>query len=407
MNVPALSVPTATAPGNSASGSSTKTESPFGDLVEAFVAGQSCPESGVSDQVATPIAEPVETTEATAGETEPTTNETATGNAIENHDGTDTMTTGQESLEDEGPVGTALDDLALALAALLGVQTSIRPVLVPVPANAQPGSAPTTGATTDGATEPAFEQITMDDTTSTVPGSPGATRPSPDLPPSGVEATPSPGGLEALQPSVGPDAPGATSTVQQTSNGPLVDVRPLAPSTAAAAVHRQVFPEVARLVSAGNGTHRMMLRLDPGSLGEVRITLTVRGGAVRVSLTAGHEASNALLDGASELRRLLERSGADDARVTVRELTARPTAHVTSAEISTRHPATDQAGGGLSNDAGRFERETSGGSAGTPDPHARTREDTTATDGTGESTSVSHPVHPDTSTRTAGLDVTM
>lgn len=91
---------------------------------------------------------------------------------------------------------------------------------------------------------------------------------------------------------------------------------------AADAVPGQVFPEVVRLSQSGNGTHRMTLRLDPGTLGEVKITLTVRDGEVQVRLAAQHDAREVLAQSAPELRRLLEQSGGVDARVAIADLSS-------------------------------------------------------------------------------------
>lgn len=89
------------------------------------------------------------------------------------------------------------------------------------------------------------------------------------------------------------------------------------------AVVQQVFPEVTRMVStSGNGTHRITLTLQPAQLGEVKVTLVVRDGSVRVHLSgeAGEAGvRHALASGAPELQRMLERSGAADARVMVRD----------------------------------------------------------------------------------------
>ena len=86
----------------------------------------------------------------------------------------------------------------------------------------------------------------------------------------------------------------------------------------------QVFPEVVRLVTRGDGTQRMTLRLSPEDLGEVRIVLTVRHGSVDVSLAAGAEAQDALRHGSAELRRLLENVGATSAQIVVRDLPGSP-----------------------------------------------------------------------------------
>lgn len=107
---------------------------------------------------------------------------------------------------------------------------------------------------------------------------------------------------------------------------PVVPTAPTTPTAArgearpADAVPGQVFPEVVRLSQAGPGTHRMTLRLDPGTLGEVRVTLTVRDGEVQVRLAAQHDAHEVLAQSAPDLRRLLEQSGTVDARVAVADL---------------------------------------------------------------------------------------
>jgi flagellar hook-length control protein FliK len=101
------------------------------------------------------------------------------------------------------------------------------------------------------------------------------------------------------------------------------------------AVLRQVFPEVTRVATqAGPGTHRLSLTLHPETLGEVKVTLVVRAGTVHVSLAAGTGvAHDALLQGAPELRRLLEVTGGD-ARVVVRDSTSSGSP-ASSAAIST------------------------------------------------------------------------
>ncbi len=99
------------------------------------------------------------------------------------------------------------------------------------------------------------------------------------------------------------------------------------PKSVERVVVAQVFPEVTRLASSGNGTHRITLTLQPAQLGEVRVTLVVRDGAVRVRLSgeAGDGAvRQALATGAPELQRMLERAGASEARVLVRDVNATP-----------------------------------------------------------------------------------
>ncbi|MDQ4007484.1 MAG: flagellar hook-length control protein FliK [Actinomycetota bacterium] len=85
-------------------------------------------------------------------------------------------------------------------------------------------------------------------------------------------------------------------------------------------VGSQVFPEVTRLVTRGDGTQRLTLRLSPENLGDVRIVVTVRDGAVDVTLAAGADAQEALRHGSPELRRLLENIGAASTQIAVRDL---------------------------------------------------------------------------------------
>jgi hypothetical protein len=123
------------------------------------------------------------------------------------------------------------------------------------------------------------------------------------------DATSSPASTAAL------DAAAATSaTAPMTPTTARSETRP------ADAVPGQVFPEVVRLSQSGPGTHRLTLRLDPGTLGEVRVTLTVRDGEVQVRLAAQHDAREVLAQAAPDLRRLLEQSGSIDARVAVADL---------------------------------------------------------------------------------------
>jgi flagellar hook-length control protein FliK len=100
----------------------------------------------------------------------------------------------------------------------------------------------------------------------------------------------------------------------------------------AGAVTDQVFPQVARLVSRGDGMHRLTLRLHPADLGEVKVVLTVRDNVVDVTLSAGAAAREALRDGSPQLRALLELAGATTGQLVVRELstTGATLAHQTS-----------------------------------------------------------------------------
>jgi flagellar hook-length control protein FliK len=127
------------------------------------------------------------------------------------------------------------------------------------------------------------------------------------------------------------NAPGSSVAVTGGSAPAALDARPTTERTTA--VLRQVFPEVTRVASqAGAGTHRLSITLHPDTLGEVKVTLVVRAGAVHVSLAADSGAAHdALLQGAPQLHRLLEATGGD-ARVVVRDASSTP------------DPSTDQRG---------------------------------------------------------------
>jgi len=88
----------------------------------------------------------------------------------------------------------------------------------------------------------------------------------------------------------------------------------------------QVFDHVTRLVSRGDGTHRITLRLHPADLGEVKVVLTVKNGTVDVTLAAGSAAREALREGSPQLRSLLEMAGATTGQVVVRDLGGGPAA---------------------------------------------------------------------------------
>lgn len=145
-------------------------------------------------------------------------------------------------------------------------------------------------------------------------------------------ATPAPVAPRAREVAAEPATPGAPSPAPAATGAAPVAPAVVGPAPAAlpsssqqpgapAAVVHQVFPEITRLSRAGNGTHRLTVTLQPEHLGEVRVTLVVRDGAVRVSIGSDH-ATEALVQGAPELRRLLEQAGATDARVVIRDASA-------------------------------------------------------------------------------------
>jgi len=162
----------------------------------------------------------------------------------------------------------------------------------------------------------------------------------------------------------------------------------------------QVFPEVTSLVTRGDGTHRITLTLKPEALGEVRVVMTVRDGAVHVRLAAGHDAQQALLQGSPELTRLLEHAGATDTRIVVRDLLAAAAPTTGSAD-----PGPDL-GQGLGAGGHRPQDEHAGTRA-----QQQAQHQVQATDGRQDSTTTgANPPRSNqsvTSSRAAGVDVTM
>jgi flagellar hook-length control protein FliK len=96
-------------------------------------------------------------------------------------------------------------------------------------------------------------------------------------------------------------------------------------------------------MARGDGTHRIRLRLSPEALGDVSVVLTVRKGAVEVTLGAGAQARHALEQGSAELHRLLELSGARTSQVVVKDLsgpsTGPSTGSTTGQDLSGRGTA--------------------------------------------------------------------
>lgn len=361
MTIAPLGIPQVAAGTAGALGTPSNGEAGFGALVAALVAGSDTGDQPQQEVVITDAEE-----EKAAAEAEPAPVEA-----------------------DAAPV--LLDLLAGRLPLAVPVPVPVAPI-APSPAGEPVGE--------DTATAPAAATPDLP----VAPRSPGT----PDTPGTAVRRAASPAPTPAPT-----DAPGTAATAGVTGNTPTTPTdRPAAvPTTAATtAVTRQVFPEVTRLASSGDGTHRMTLRLDPGSLGEVRVTLTVRGGNVRVSLAAGREVRDALLHSSPDLRRLLEQGGAADAIVTLRDLST------TAAPVLDRSSSRDDTAAAYARASG--EQVPTGGersSAGDTGPqrgpdlnqHARTREGITARDGSPDPTPPSGPVELRTSHGPAGLDVSI
>jgi len=113
-------------------------------------------------------------------------------------------------------------------------------------------------------------------------------------------------------PSVAPTPAAAPTSASATAAGP------------ASPVVDQVLTALPRMVLRGDGTSRLTLKLHPADLGEVHVTVTVKGGAVDVSLAADARARAALGAGSDRLRGLLESLGHSSGQVVVRELPGGP-----------------------------------------------------------------------------------
>lgn len=200
-----------------------------------------------------------------------------------------------------------------------------------------------------------------------------------------------------------PVVPPTGAQVQPTA--PIVAAGPSAPvhggpSHIPDQVTAQVFPEINRLAvragSAGDGIHRITLNLHPETLGDVRVTLVVRGGEMKISIHAANEAGRIMADSIPELRRLLGSAGAD-AIVAVRD-TGAGGATLNTADQGSSRSDLDRSG----YDAHQQGRDTHG-------RDARTRDGHIATDGSSSGARGIAPGPPDQvrAIRSAGVDVTV
>ncbi|MEQ4499322.1 flagellar hook-length control protein FliK, partial [Nocardioides kribbensis] len=191
---------------------------------------------------------------------------------------------------------------------------------------------------------------------------------------------------------------------------------PAPPSPTTRQVTGQVFPEVVRLAQtqAGPGqrtTQHLTLRLDPGTLGEVRVTLSMGEHGLRVRMVAAHEgARDALQQGAPELQRLLEHLG--ETRVSVRDAAGAPAAAAaTPGSASAQDARGDAPGSWSGSDHTDSGERPSGDASRQQERQARTSADHIARDGT---TRPAHPgslgagsADPQTSGARRALDVSM
>ncbi|MFL6060782.1 MAG: flagellar hook-length control protein FliK [Marmoricola sp.] len=248
-----------------------------------------------------------------------------------------------------------------------------------------------TPATRDGRPGPATPATPATPAVPATTAVPAHTRPAP--------VTDAPQVVAPVQ-QVGPSS--APTSVQPTTSTAAVTAPTTAPSAPVdnSQVTNQVFPEVTSLVSRGPGTHRITLTLNPEQLGEVRVVMTMRAGAVHVRLAAGHDARTSLVEGSPELARLLEHAGATEAKVVVREL---PAAQSGTPAATSTPPTTESTGTPLGTGTDR-----------SPDQHAGTRADHPAREGAEHRGGHREPVPPVvrptqqvSDIRAAGVDLTM
>jgi Flagellar hook-length control protein FliK len=129
------------------------------------------------------------------------------------------------------------------------------------------------------------------------------------VPDTGVSATSKDAGTKATEPASGPltaavAAPALVITDPKTSS---VAAAPPAPVTDQIAGALSQYLIGTRMLK--DGTHRAVIRLAPEHLGEVTVTLDVRGGSVRIDLIAGPQAIGALRADLGDLRDQLAQSG--------------------------------------------------------------------------------------------------
>ncbi len=141
-----------------------------------------------------------------------------------------------------------------------------------------------------------------------------------------------------------PAGGGPANRIHPTAGAGGAGRQPGAPG-AHGAVPGQIQPQLLRLVSRGDGTHRVSLQLHPAELGEVRVTVVVKDGAVDVSLAAAPAAQDALRAGSDQLRSLLGGSGHTLGRLVVQDLPGTITAQGSAAQSTATQSTATQSGG--------------------------------------------------------------
>lgn len=228
-------------------------------------------------------------------------------------------------------------------------------------------------------------------------------------------------------------APTTPSTAPLSAATAPAQVSGAAPTGTPAPVAHQVFDRVVeaiRVSDAGPGPTRVTVRLQPESLGEVRVVMSVRDGALQVSLAGGDQAHHSLLQGAPELSRLLQAAGAPDVQVVVRDLAQGTTGPVLQTTAQAAQAAAQVAqvhhGQGLSADLAGSAGQGSGQGNGQASAQAgaqggagqsgaapgdgqgrRTPARATGPIDVPDATTPSRRTESVTRTRTAGVDVTM
>ena len=115
-----------------------------------------------------------------------------------------------------------------------------------------------------------------------------------------------------------------------------------------------------------DGGHRTVLRLDPEHLGEVTVTVDVRGADVRMAVSGGAEALAALRDGLGHLRSSLAASGLDLGDVALHPDASAAAPPVTGS-AGAAAPTTGTTGGTSGPGGDTSAGGRSAGSAGAPD----------------------------------------
>ncbi|QWZ08492.1 flagellar hook-length control protein FliK [Nocardioides panacis] len=173
-----------------------------------------------------------------------------------------------------------------------------------------------TGATVTSAvgTDPATAVVTGQSSAATPDQAITQTTGAPVVDPSATAPAPS------ASSAAGVSAAGLTPVVATTTTGGTTATPAPADAATRSAVLDQVLPALPRVVLRGDGTSRLTLKLHPADLGEVHVTVTVRGQEVDVTLAAGARAREALSEGSSRLRGLLEGIGHTTGQVVLRDL---------------------------------------------------------------------------------------